>query len=120
MTPVEIKLELTGDNSEQLVEALSSALSRQGIVYVPYIPKQESEETTKHFVSEVELTLKVIVVLGGAGAFTAAYKVICKWLERNKAHEVTIVNGPRRITIRGHSFPDEKTLLAELLTEPHD
>ena len=120
MEPVIIEVGLMGSDYKQLIRALSNALSTQGTVYVPYIAKKESEEATEHFIPELGVALNVIVVLGSAGVFTAAYKVICKWLERNKAREVTIVRDQKRITIRGHSVPDEKSLLAELLGKMDD
>jgi len=58
---------------------------------------------------------EIVITLASAGAFTALYKTICKYLERNKDRELTFVKGDKKITIKGHGFPEERALTRELL-----
>ena len=60
--------------------------------------------------SEVEL----IVALGSAGAFTAAYNVIARYLERNKNSKVTVRKAGQEVTITGYSRSEASELLAQL------
>lgn len=60
---------------------------------------------------------EVVIALSSAGAFTAIYQVICKFLERNKDREITLERGKVKVTVKGHSLPEEKELLDALLTD---
>ena len=61
--------------------------------------------------------LDIIVALGSAGAFTALYQVICKYLEKNKDREITIEREGTKICIKGHSVPEEKEFLKTFAIE---
>lgn len=58
-----------------------------------------------------------IVTLGSAGVFTALFQVLSKFLEKHKDREITITREGREITIKGHSFQEERKLLHELIPE---
>jgi hypothetical protein len=49
----------------------------------------------------------VVVVLRSAGAFTALYKVITAFIDRNKGRSVSLSVGNKKITITGHNMPEE-------------
>ncbi len=61
--------------------------------------------------------LALVLTLGSAGAFTAVYQVLVKFLERNKDREITLQRGDTKITIRGHSLHEERALIRELYPE---
>jgi hypothetical protein len=58
--------------------------------------------------------IDMIVALGSAGAFTAVYRIICKWLDRNKNRKLIIKTRNAHVAIVGHSIPDERELLDRL------
>jgi hypothetical protein len=60
---------------------------------------------------------EVVIALSSAGAFTAIYQIICKFLERHKDREITLERGKVKVTVKGHSLPEEKELLDALLTD---
>ena len=62
-------------------------------------------------------SIDVWIAMGSVGAFTALYKVICKYLERNNENELTIMNGDVKITIKAHSLPEESALIRKLFPE---
>jgi hypothetical protein len=60
---------------------------------------------------------EVIVALGSAGVFTALYQTITSYLARNKDREITLQKGKTKITIKGHSVPDEIELMQLMAPE---
>ena len=59
----------------------------------------------------------IFLAFGSAGAFTALYQVISKYLERHKEREISLERGGVKITIRAHSLPEERELLGKLFPE---
>ncbi len=59
----------------------------------------------------------IIVALGSAGVFTAVYKAISSFLSRNRDRELTLERGEVKITIKGHSLPEEMDLLKKIAPE---
>lgn len=57
---------------------------------------------------------EIVVALGSAGAFTALYQIISNILEKDKNRELTIERDGNKITLKGHTLPEEKQLLREL------
>jgi hypothetical protein len=60
---------------------------------------------------------EVIIGLGSAGVFTALYQTISSYLTRNQNRELTLEKGNIKITIKGHSLPEETELLKKLAPE---
>jgi len=60
---------------------------------------------------------QILVSLGSAGAFTALYQVISKFLEKNKDRELTIERKGIKVVIKGHGLPEEYILLEMLAPE---
>ncbi len=60
---------------------------------------------------------EMMVALTSAGAFTTFYQVICKLLEKNKYREITIQRKGTRVSIKGHTLPEERELLEKLVPE---
>jgi hypothetical protein len=60
---------------------------------------------------------EIVVAIGSAGAFTALYQVINKFLERNKDRELRLESQGRALTIKAHSLPEEQALLKQLAPE---
>lgn len=65
----------------------------------------------------VPIPFEVIIALGSAGAFTALYQIICKVIGKNEAREVVIEKDGVKISIKGHSLPEQKELLDKLLPQ---
>ena len=61
--------------------------------------------------------IDIIIALGSAGVFTAFYKVICKFFEKNATRSLTIKYKGGEITINGHSLPEETALLNLIASE---
>jgi hypothetical protein len=59
----------------------------------------------------------VVVALGSAGIFTAIYKVITTFIDRNKSRSVSLSVGNKKITITGHNMPEEVLVLNAILPE---
>jgi hypothetical protein len=79
-------------------------------------------ENPTQFRALPELT-QFAVSLGSAGAFTALYQALSKWLERNRSHEITIRSSRGVVDLKGHNIAEEKDLirlLAPGLLDPHD
>lgn len=64
---------------------------------------------------------EIIVALGYAGAFTAIYRVIRDFLNKNKDREIKIeridIEQEIKVTIKGHNLPEERELLEKILPE---
>jgi hypothetical protein len=58
----------------------------------------------------------ILIALGSAGAFSAVYQVVVSYLGRNKERELVLEIGGNKLTVKGHSLPEEKELLS-ILTE---
>jgi len=54
---------------------------------------------------------EIIVALGSAGVFSALYQTISSYLTRNQDKELTLEKGDTKITIKGHTLPEEMKLL---------
>ena len=59
----------------------------------------------------------MLVILGSVGAFSALWKIICTYLERNKNRELTIEREGRKVGIKGHNLPEEESLMSRLLQD---
>jgi hypothetical protein len=59
----------------------------------------------------------IIVVLTSASSFTAFYKILCKYLDRNRDKEVTFDNKGTKVTIKGHSLPEERFIISTILPD---
>ncbi|MCD4811489.1 hypothetical protein K8R14_02685 [bacterium] len=91
-------------NEPILASEVVQEINKAGIeIYPPIIRKRE-----------VSLTPEIIIALGSAGAFTALYQIISKFFEKNKDREITIEHEGTKITIKGHSLPEEKELFKKL------
>jgi hypothetical protein len=66
---------------------------------------------------DIPASLDILVALGSAGAFTALYQVIASLLAKNKDRELTIERKGLKLTLKGHSLPEEKALLLQLAPE---
>jgi hypothetical protein len=53
----------------------------------------------------------MLVALGSAGAFTALYRVIASYIGRNKERELVLEINGNKLSVKGHSLPEEKELL---------
>lgn len=60
---------------------------------------------------------EIVVAIGSAGAFTAFYQVINKFLERNKDRELRLEGNGRSLSIKAHSLLEEQALLKQLAPE---
>jgi len=56
----------------------------------------------------------IIVALGSAGAFTALYHALGKFLKRNKDKTLVLMRGNQKAIIKGHSRRDENELVSKL------
>lgn len=114
----EIRLHPTGDVTEIhhieelfMIELVENLLDQgAGAVYTP-LPRRP--EIPKGAAPPTEF----LVALGSAGAFTAVYKIICKYLERHKDRELTLEKDNVKVTLKGHSLPEERALMKELSLE---
>jgi hypothetical protein len=81
---------------------------------IPNINKDHTKSSLRNgAVSPSDL----LVTIGSAGVFTAIYQTISSFLMRNQNRELTLSRGEQKITIKGHSLPEEKALLKLLAPE---
>lgn len=62
---------------------------------------------------------EIMIALGSAGAFTAAYQIIKAFLDRHQNTEVSVQQGDRHASFKGYSAPDARTLLRETFPDRH-
>jgi hypothetical protein len=100
---------------ESFVVSLTHAVQQEGgQVYRPVSPHRTDarfDASQWHSLSEI------VVGLGSAGVFTVLYKIIARYLDRNKAAEISFERSDIKITVKGHSLPAERELLAMLCPE---
>ena len=60
---------------------------------------------------------EVIVALGSAGVFSALFRTVSSFLQRNTGHEVTMSRGDVSITLKAHTLSEERELLGLLAPE---
>lgn len=60
---------------------------------------------------------RIVVALGQTGVFHMFYQVICKFIRRHEGREITIERGKVKISIKGHTPPEEKDLLKRFAPE---
>lgn len=103
--------EVIGDLSRdyRFQDDLEQSLQDQGCIYLEH-PFVEACPELAGFSN-------LLVILGSTGAFTAAYHIICKYMERHKDKELTLRSGDVIITIKGHSLPEERNLIRDLFPE---
>jgi hypothetical protein len=100
---------------ELIVEIVDLLQRSDGNIYYPVIQKASS------FASRGALPpTEIIVALGSAGVFSAVFQVISSYLTKNKDREITLEHNGSKITIKGHSLPEEKELLQKLLIKVND
>ena len=104
----------TYEFAEELLPVLSRDLSGMCKVFFLYeLPKKPETGGTPP-------TEIMVAFLGGSAlsaAFTAFYQIICKYLERHASREVVLERGDAKITVKGHSIPDERSLIKEFFPE---
>lgn len=83
-----------------------------GKIYHEFVPSAK-EKLNHGWIPPTE----VIVALGSAGVFSALYQSISSYLMRNQNRELTLEKGKVKITIKGHSLPEEMELLKEIAPE---
>lgn len=111
------ELLLTSDSSSlrelnlELMRWFPPGLNSDLQVVPPIASKSRSPEGL--IVSATE----IVVVLGSAGAFTALYQVLGKFLDRHKDREVVIERNGVKISLKAHSPGDAKAILAQILPE---
>ncbi len=67
---------------------------------------------------DLEATItQVAIALGSAGVFSTLYQAIGSYISRNQSREITLEKGKTKITIKGHSLPEEQELLKKLAPE---
>lgn len=100
--------------SEELLPALSRNLSGMCRVFFLYELPQKPET------GGTPPTEILVAFLGGSAlsaTFTAFYQIICKYLDRHASREIVLERGDARITVKGHSIPDERSLIKEFFPE---
>jgi len=100
---------------EALVVRLAKGIQGAGgEVYRPISPlRTDTQFDSSQWFAPVQL----VIGLGSAGVFTVMYQTLAKYLERNKDREVSIERADVKVTIKGHSLPDERELLEKLCPE---
>ena len=63
------------------------------------------------------ISSEILVALASGGAFATVYQVICKYIGRHEWRELVLEKGGTKITIKGHSLPEERALMRELFPE---
>ncbi len=110
---MEILLTIRTAKSESWAEDVSNSLRKSGIE----IRRSGHSDKRGAHVRGLTFPSEIIVALGSAGAFTAFYKVIRKLLEANKDRGVEFIRKGIKVSIKGHSLPEEKELLETLVPE---
>ena len=87
--------------------------SSENYEYTITVPKSIEQKCSVDYETG-SFIINMVVALGSAGAFTAVYKIICKWFDRNKNRKLIIGTPDIHITIEGHSIPEQRELLDRL------
>ena len=62
-------------------------------------------------------TSELIIALGSAGVFSAAFQAICRYFEKDRNRSITVEIGKKKVVINGHKLPEERELIDYLLPE---
>ena len=98
----------SNDFYDELVVNLQFHLGSDGKVFVALGEARRDGSIALPTINEI------IVTLGSAGAFSVLYQIVSAYLRRSDEREVTFEKDDMRITIKGHSLPEEKVLLKQL------
>ena len=102
-----------------VVADVSQALRQLGGEVYAQMP-----ESQPHTRGGLASPTEIVIALGSAGAFTALYQILCKFLERNKDRVLTLERNDVKLILKGHSMPEEKDpldqLVPELDSQPHN
>ncbi len=101
----------TSDERKDL-EELASALGAYGQV----TPSHQRRLREVEAGAGDSLTLIAITVTFGASALKQVYRILSAYLGRHKGRQVTIQDGDKMLTIRGHGPVEEKVMLEKFST----
>ena len=97
-------LKVTQSGSDPSVETRTSTQIRRGV---------RNRTARNSWVDAGNL----IIGLGSAGAFSALYQVLCKYIDKDKTRSITIETKSVKLTLTGHSRAEEKAMLELLFPE---
>lgn len=98
----------SNDFYDELVVNLQFYLGPDGKVFVALGEARRDGSVALLTINEI------IVALGSAGAFSVLYQIVNSYLRRSDDREVTFEKDDMKITIKGHSLPEEKVLFRQL------
>jgi len=97
---MKIKLVISLEQDEvALVAELAETMKRAGL-NVSQGPRKRGEPVSD-----------IVVMLGSTGAFTVLYKIMFKFLEKDKDRKIVLKYKDGEIEIVGHSMPEELELI---------
>jgi hypothetical protein len=102
------------DFMQEVAKEIALTYSDQCAVYWRYLPPIKPE-TGGGIPNEI-----VIAFLAGgtlSGAISGLFHILTKFLARDDARELTLEKGEKKLTMKGHSLPEERVFVAELFPE---
>jgi hypothetical protein len=108
---VTVVITADSDNIRDLAYELRQDLDESIGVYIPF-PKYDSNRRSSDLISP-----ELIVALGSAGAFSGVFRLLLSYLTRHRDRIITVQRGNTKVTIKGHSQPQETALMATLFPD---